>query len=1129
MNAVPPMETLLGHRYQRLEELGRGGMGVVYKVHDRLTGETVALKQVSVPATDLQFSKLTSSSDNTLALALEFRALASLRHPNIVSVLDYGFQDRDTPFYTMQYLERASSITEHSQTLNTSQKIGLITQVLSALVYLHRHHILHRDLKPQNIFVTADGIVKVMDFGLAVDHREISSVSSSVGTLAYMAPELFAEESASIQSDLYAVGIIAYEMFVGTHPFKTNDISQMLNDIFLKTPDVSMLDSGLASVIKKLLAKIPMDRYAEAAGAIAAFDAVVDLPIRRENSVIRESFLQASSFVGRESEMGLLKTALENVLGGQGGAYLIGGESGVGKSRLMEELRIRALMQGSLVMRGQEVAENGLPYQLWREPLRRLILNTDLTSLEASILKEIMPDIGVVLNREVADAPPLSGRANRLRLNRLIVRLFKQQKQPMVLLLEDLQWMGDSKDLLNELLPLVAQQPWLIVATYRDDEAPHLPSQLSSMQSIKLGRLPAAAVAELSEAMLGHLGTEPQVLDLIQRESEGNTFFIVEVVRALAEDAGSLESIGLRTLPERIFSGGIQKIVAGRLGHLPEIMRDWLKWAAVQGREVDLKVCQLLVDEATIEGAPSLDKWLTTCLEAAVFEVHDEKWRFSHDKLREAVLHDLSDEEKRTRHRQVATAIEQIYPRQNDRAASLYEHWSIAGDILKQAAYAVTVNNRLERSSDYRSVIALSERVVKLLEDYTDKEALSYKLRLLTTMGVAYDRQNNADIAKGHLQAGLALAVQIEDIHGEARALSLLGNMEGDRGNHDQALTYLDRAQALAESIHDIAVVNSCLSNRGIMAYMRSEFAQAQAYWEEGIRRLDGLNERYLEGGLLINLGSVAQIQGNLDLARDYWEKSRTFMREVGERNGYSMSLQGLGNLARGQGDYVAAMAYYEEGITVYREIGNRSGVADMLHNLGIVRMLQHDHSQARPYLEQSLSLRREIDNKYGIGGSLIELGHLAFEEKNYEEARRLYNEAQHIFEEMDEPTSLLSARNGLAQLQLALQPDDPTIGETFRLSLKGAQEISNSLLLVESVLGLAEFLIRTDALKAAELTGWVSSYTDVAVEYKTRRIGEIRPKLEGVLSADVLQEALQRGRALTKDQAVEVALTRNA
>lgn len=1128
MNAALPMGTLMGHRYQRLEELGRGGMGVVYKVHDRLTGETIALKQVSVAASDLKFSKLTSSSDNSLALALEFRALASLRHPNIVAVLDYGFHDSNTPFYTMQYLDHASSIVEYSQPLDLAQKISLIVQVLSALTYLHRRYILHRDLKPQNIFVTADGTVKVMDFGLAIDHREMSGASSTAGTLAYMAPELLMEEASSIQSDLYAVGIIAYEMLVGSHPFKTDNISQMISEVLMKTPDLSMLSDSLATVIGTLLAKAPTTRYADAASAITAFYEALDLPIQRENTVIRESFLQASSFVGRDSEMGLLRKALENMQDKQGGAYLIGGESGVGKSRLMDELRTRALMQGTLVLRGQEVAENGLPYQLWREPLRRLILNTDLATFEASVLKEIIPDIGDLLGRDITDAPPLTGRAIRLRLNRLIVNLFKQQKQPLVLLLEDLHWMGDSKDLLNDLLPLVSQQPWLIVATYRDDEAPHLLSQLSSMHSIKLERLSSAAVAELSEAMLGHLGADPQVLDLIQRESEGNTFFIVEVVRALAEDAGSLDNIGLRPLPEKIFSGGIQKIVERRLGHLSERMREWVKWAAVQGREIDLKVCRLLVDEAATEGGPSLDAWLTSCLEAAVFEVHDEKWRFSHDKLREAVLLNLSDEEKRTRHRQVATAIEQVYPQQDDRAASLYEHWRIVGDVYKQAAYAHVMLLQMERANDYHSAIALGERVVKLLEAETDKETLIYKVQILASTGFAHNRLRNTEATKTYLQASLDLAVQIENTRGEARALSHLANLESSAGNHAQALAYLDRAQALAESEHDMQVVSSCLSNRGIMAYRRSEYSQAQAHWEEGIRRLQGQNMRHQEGGLMINLGSAAQVQGKLDAARDYWEQSRTIMREVGDRNGYSMTLQGLGNIARGQGDYAAAVAYYEEGIAVFREIGSRQSVAEMLHNLGVVMKFQGDRSQARAYLDQSLALRREIDNKQGVGLVLNELSQLNFEEQNYDEARRLYNEAQQVFEGLSERSGLLTAHNGLARIQLVLQPDDSTVGETFRQSLKGAQEINDNHLLVGSVLGVAEFLIPTHPLRAAELVGWVSGYPKAAVEYKTHRVEQLRPQLAEVLSADALHEALERGRALTEDQAIEIALTKN-
>src|SRR5258707_1825583 len=161
-----------------------------------------------------------------------------------------------------------------------------------------------------------------------------------------------------------------------------------------------MLDKDLADVLNRLLDKSAGQRYASADETISALCAATSQPIPAEDAALRESFLQAAQFVGREAEFARLKTALDETIGGHGSAWLVGGESGVGKSRLLDELRTRSLVAGALVLRGQAVEGGGLPYQLWRDPARRLALSTSLTDLEAGIVKEVVPDIGALLERD---------------------------------------------------------------------------------------------------------------------------------------------------------------------------------------------------------------------------------------------------------------------------------------------------------------------------------------------------------------------------------------------------------------------------------------------------------------------------------------------------------------------------------------------------------------------------------------------------------------------------------------------------------------------------------------------------------------------------------------------------------
>ncbi|MEM7035020.1 MAG: serine/threonine-protein kinase, partial [Chloroflexota bacterium] len=344
---------LPNRRYILHEVIGQGGMGIVHRATDRLTGEIVALKQVHLTTENRAFlSGTTSATENDLRLALaqEFQFMAGLRHPYIISVLDYGFGPDQQPFFTMPYLDKAETIIEAGARLGTADKLQLLRQLLQALAYLHQRGIIHRDLKPSNVLVSA-GNARVLDFGLSKRQDEIHA--SRVGSLFYMAPEVLDLKEAAIASDLYAVGVIAYELFAGCHPFDTTR-PRFVERVINQPPDLQrlMVEQPLGQVIGKLLAKSPEDRYPNAKSCLKVLAITLNEDRSLEDEAIRESYLKAANFVGREAELNQLKTALSETRQGLGTLWLIGSESGVGKSLLVEELRIHALVDGWQVLTG---------------------------------------------------------------------------------------------------------------------------------------------------------------------------------------------------------------------------------------------------------------------------------------------------------------------------------------------------------------------------------------------------------------------------------------------------------------------------------------------------------------------------------------------------------------------------------------------------------------------------------------------------------------------------------------------------------------------------------------------------------------------------------------------------------
>lgn len=254
-------------RYQIIDEIGRGGTSVVYRAYDKHTCLQVALKRLHGPESD----PANSGEFKSQLLAHEFAVLARLRHPNIIEVFDHGFDDDQQPFLVMEFTVGASTLDREGQGLKWPERVAILLQILSALSYLHRRGILHRDVKPANILVRAqpDGVqAKLLDFGLAAVQSEDRPVGRHVaGSIGYVPPEVQRGAKASADLDLFAVGVLAHELLIGAHPLRERTMFERLlgswgNSYSHKNDE--RLSPALTKVLRRAMSQDRRERYADA-------------------------------------------------------------------------------------------------------------------------------------------------------------------------------------------------------------------------------------------------------------------------------------------------------------------------------------------------------------------------------------------------------------------------------------------------------------------------------------------------------------------------------------------------------------------------------------------------------------------------------------------------------------------------------------------------------------------------------------------------------------------------------------------------------------------------------------------------------------------------------------------------
>ncbi len=252
-------------------ELGKGSMGTVYRAVDPYINRTVALKTISRELlADLKTD--TSQTDTIITrFKREAQAAGLLNHPNIVSVYEYG-EDRNTAFIAMEFVQGRSlkEIFDQNERFDMNTIINLMSQILGALGYSHKHGIVHRDIKPANIIIMPDGQVKITDFGIAhIESSNLTQTGMMLGTPHYMSPEQFMGQPVDGRSDLFSAGIIFYQFVTGENPFDGRTMATVMHKVLSQEPLEPyklnlQLSMELNRVIKQAIAKRLEDRFQNA-------------------------------------------------------------------------------------------------------------------------------------------------------------------------------------------------------------------------------------------------------------------------------------------------------------------------------------------------------------------------------------------------------------------------------------------------------------------------------------------------------------------------------------------------------------------------------------------------------------------------------------------------------------------------------------------------------------------------------------------------------------------------------------------------------------------------------------------------------------------------------------------------